>query len=214
MHRAIALAITVTTTVASGDPAPRPPTGRDKIVRIQRERNRERGILFCEVRQDRNGSCFGTEAPRIGDRMAVVDEHSRVAELRILGGTPKDGKDGACTVMWEVTYEVGSGSIDSTRSLTGVVGGDVAPTGHRMHDDGSAKIPRSSESQCRDDEQVVIGVDKDGDDQLDLAATFCTAGTSNSSYGSDFYVNIWSIHDTHPVKVQTITPTQLQPCLR
>jgi hypothetical protein len=217
VHRGIAIAIvnlvTVLATVAVADPLPpRLETKRDKILRVERGRARGRRLLFCEIRQDRAGSCFGTEAPRPGDRMAVVDELHRIAELRVTGTTPKEGRDGQCNVMWEVSYEVASGAIDSSHSLTGVIGGEVGPNGHRMRDDARAKITKTADSTCRDDEQIVIGVDRDGDDKLDIAATFCTAGTGGS-YGGDFYVNIWALADGRQTKVQTITPQQLQPCL-
>jgi hypothetical protein len=213
VHRAIAVVslLTVLGTVAVADPLPpRQETRRDKILRVERGRAHGRSVLFCEIPQNRVGSCWGTEAPRPGDTMAVVDEHHRLAELRVTGTTPKEGRGGQCSVMWEVSYDLASGAMDSSRSLTGVIGGDVGPNGHRMGDDPRAKITKTADSTCRDDEQIVIGVDRDGDDKIDLAATFCTTG---GSYGGDFYVNIWTLAEGRQTRVQTITPQQLQPCL-
>lgn len=207
---------------ASAD-TPRPADAqrdRTKIVRVERARAAGRSFLFCDVRND-EAQCVGSEPPHAGDRIEVIDDHERVAELRVRGDA-RPTRDPSCTIMWSVPYEVERGAIDPNHSLqlTGLVGVGVAPTGHRIgggyNTSGNNKIPASANGGNAD-ENVMIGVDRDGDNDMDVAVTLFTCSGITSPqmrYGGDFCVNIWTIEHDKYTRVQQITSQQLQPCLK
>jgi len=195
---------------------------RAKIVRVERATAQTRSILFCDVK-DSGGSCFGPEAPKRGDRVDVVDDKQRLAQLRVSSVEPKSGRDGTCAIMWDVRYEPVSGSLSTTSArsnqLTGVIGLPIEAGGHKLGTENKVKIPSTYTNGS--DQTVVIAIDRDGDDNVDLAVSFYQCGGTSggrAGYG-EFCVDVWSVANEHSSRepqyrrIQQITQQQLEPCL-
>jgi hypothetical protein len=206
---------TAARTAAHADAPLKAQHDRTKIVRIERPRGGSHGFMFCVDVRAGEGNCIGTSQPKIGDRIDVVDNTQRIARAKITGLAERPNRDPSCAVMWTVQFDLETGSVASSRGqLVGMIGVSIEPGGHWLNGNSNMKVPAAVSGG--NDENVLIGVDRDGDNELDYALTLyncANTGAQVSKYGSDFCVNVWAIDHDHYTKVQQITSEQLQPCL-
>jgi len=179
-------------------PATAAPRPKGKVVRIERQRGTAVTPRVCDVRADKAGTCLGPE-PTIGELITVLDETGVIAEVRISEATAfSTGGNNACQSLWNIKTEVVRGDLTSIPMRTiGVVDPEVHPRKGRMMPKEQFPPPPSG----RNDEQVVVAVDRDGDRTADIVLTQnACEGTGSVPGGS--CIDEWARVNGRLVKVQ------------
>jgi hypothetical protein len=172
--------------------------GKGRVVRVERARGSAVTPRVCDVRADKAGTCIGTE-PSIGELVTVLDENGVIAEVRITEATPfSTGGTASCTSLWNIKSEVVRGDMSAIPLRTiGVVDPEIHPRKGRML--GRDQFPASPSG--RNDEQVVVAVDRDGDREADIVLTQ-TACDSSSGLPGGSCLDEWARVNGHMVRVQ------------
>jgi hypothetical protein len=164
-------------------PAGAEPSGR--VVRVERSGSSRIPPRLCEVHAD-GGNCVG-EQPRVGQIVAVLDEHHVAAEVQIVEATPFSP---SCPMLWTVKTRLLRGAPTDSDGI-GVIDPGLDLT--RAHLINRTQLP-SSPSGMPDDE-VWRAIDRDGDGAADILITRygCdTSGRPAASAGSMFCVDLWA----------------------
>lgn len=182
---------------------------RDKIVRVERAQVAARNIIACDVKGT-HGTCISPVAPRRGDRVAVLDDHGRVAELSL---TAVEQRRDTCTIMWDVTYnDEAPGASPTSNLLAGVIGLPVGPAGRRLPERAAFQIPTSYTGGVV--EQPIIAIDAEGDGDVDFVLAFFQCGMGAPMSGGDFCLDFWRVHHGHFDRFAQVSGSQLEPCLK
>ena len=163
MFPRLALALIVAALALPAAAAPRP---RGKVVRVERTRGMRAIPRVCDVRSDRGGTCLGSQ-PQIGDVISVLDENGVIADVRITEVTPfsAGGQTLSCQTVWNIQTEVERGDLAAVSMRTiGLVDPDLHP--RRAHVMPRERLPPPPSG--REDDTVMVAVDRDGDQKPDL----------------------------------------------
>lgn len=182
---------------AYGAPATAAPRARGKVVRVERTRSSKAVPRICDVRGDRSGTCLGSQ-PQIGDLVNVLDESGVIAQARILEITPftAGGQASTCDSMWNIRTDVVRGDLAGLTSRTvGLVDADLHP--QRAHLLPRDQLPPPPTG--RDDETVMVAVDRDDDGAPDLVLTQTTC---EASLGGGMCIDQWTRSDGRFKRVQ------------
>jgi hypothetical protein len=178
-------------------PATAAPRVRGKVVRVERERRNKAAPRICDVRGDRSGTCLGSQ-PQVGDVVSVLDENGVIADALIIEITPfsAGGQSSNCDSMWNIRTEVVRGDLAGMTSRTiGLVDADLHPQhAHLLPRDQFPPAPTG-----RDDETVMVAVDRDGDRTPDL---MLTQSTCDASLGGGMCIDQWARIDGRFKRVQ------------
>jgi hypothetical protein len=195
MTRLVAFVVVVG---AFAPPATGAPRAKGKVVRVERQRGTAVTPRVCDVRADKAGTCLGPE-PALGELITVLDENGVIAEVRITEAVAfSTGGTNACQSLWNIKTEIVRGDLASIPLRTiGVVDPEVHPRKGRMMPKEQFPAPPSG----RNDEQVVVAVDRDGDRTADIVLTQNTCdGVSPVPGGS--CIDEWARINGRLVKVQ------------
>lgn len=149
-------------------PAGAEPRVHGKVVRVERTRGPAVAPRICDLGPNHEGICLGG-APIVGDLVTVLAEHGVLGDARITEIQPfAPGGASACASLWNVKTELVRGDLSSAPGRTlGLVDPTVHPRKGRLLARDRYPAPPSG----RRDDQVVLAVDRDGDDTADLVMT-------------------------------------------
>jgi hypothetical protein len=160
MRRLVLFTPILAVAVASASPS-------GKVIRIERPRSSLKAPpLICTITPDLRGTCLGRQ-PKLGDMVHLVDESTTIAELEIRKFEPVNTR---CETVWKIVTEVKTGSVGSGRSIRafGVVDPELTPHSTKLPESelGGISLPGGNPH-----EQVIVGIDRDGDHQADILIT-------------------------------------------
>lgn len=145
------------------------PRTRGKVVRVERARGGKVPPKVCDIRSDRWGTCLGSQ-PEVGDVVTILDEGGIIASARIIEVAPYTSNSNTqpCETVWNVRTEVVRGDLASmTMRTIGLVDRELHPDRAHMITRDRFPPPPSG----RDEDAVVVAVDRDGDRTADLVIT-------------------------------------------
>jgi hypothetical protein len=181
--------------VSSAEAAPR----AGKVVRVERKAAGYTGHpRFCSIQpSDFYGSCTGTHAPEVGDRMVAIDRSHVVGTLRVTSVQPQS--DGCShTYNWMIQTVAESGDFATARGLVlglsdvnidlrggRLVDVDKTPTGHPWGTDQIFAVDNNGDGNA-DLEFVQFACDDFGNASTASATSYCqdvwTTQTASKSF--------------------------------
>ena len=187
MQILVVIAVIVPSALSEAKAGPR----AGKVVRIERKAAGFTGHpRFCSIQaSDFYGSCTGTRAPEIGDRLVAVDRNHVIGMLRVTTVQPQS--DGCSqTYNWTIQTVAETGDFSHAPGLVlGLADVSVDPRGGRLLD-----VDKTPTGHAWGTDQI-FAVDNNGDGNADVEFVQYACddfGNASTVSATSYCLDVWT----------------------